>query len=159
MPSVGTAYVNIRVSTKGFEASLDKLMARLSTKMEAQGTKLGKDFERGLKKTNFDSAFDGLTKASEKATDAVANDINKITTESREAKDALGDLSGELRDAAASSKRINLGGIGGGGGGGGLRKAGGDAGFLSNKLNELVSEAPRGVAILNGLFQTAAFGG
>jgi murein DD-endopeptidase MepM/ murein hydrolase activator NlpD len=159
MPSVGTAYVNIRVSTKGFEASLDKLMSRLSTKMEAQGTKLGKDFERGLKKTNFDTAFSGLTAASEKATDQVANDINKITTESREAKDAVGDLSGELRGAAASSKRLNLGSIGGGGGSNGLRKAGDDAGFFSNKLNELISEAPRGVAVLNGLFTTAAFGG
>ena len=42
MPSVGTAYVNIRISTKGFEAGLDSLMKRLSPKMEASGTKLGR---------------------------------------------------------------------------------------------------------------------
>ena len=36
MPSVGTAYVNIRINTKSFSTSLDAMMKRLSKQMEAR---------------------------------------------------------------------------------------------------------------------------
>jgi phage-related protein len=177
MPSVGTAYVNIRVNTTGFEASLDSLMKRLSTKMEAQGTKLGKDFERGVKKANFDSAFQPAVNAADKAqrsmsdsakksSDAWDDSAQNIGESAREISNAMGDASGaathasrDMKEASGSARRLSGSMRGMGDGGGGLRRAGGDAGFFSSKLNELVSEAPRGTALLNSLFQTAAFGG
>jgi phage-related protein len=181
MPSVGTAYVNIRVSTKGFETSLDSLMKRLSTKMEKAGTNLGKDFERGLNKTNFDSALsklpaavdkaatksaasldkvsDGFTKIMVDSDDAgnhAANNINKITTEARIAQNETQKLGTSLKDVGRSARGINLSGIGAGGGGG-MRKAGDDAGFFSSKMKELVNAAEGGRATLTHLYQTEAF--
>jgi murein DD-endopeptidase MepM/ murein hydrolase activator NlpD len=180
MPSVGTAYVNVRVNTKGFEAGLDKMLARLSTKMEAAGTKLGKDFERGLAKTDIgkglsDSIGKNVTKAKnsldtlddkltqvaltgDDAGDIVGNSLNKITTESREAKSALGDLSGELKDVSSSSRGIKLGGIGGGGGNG-LRAAAADAGFFGNEVSKLASMVPSASGAIQKLYVISALGG
>jgi len=158
MPSVGTAYVNVRVNTRTFETSLDSVMKRLSAKMEKAGTDLGKDFERGLKKTNFDATFDRLTSASDKATSQVGYDINRITTEAREAKDAVGDMAGELRGASSASRRLKLGGIGGGGGGG-LRQSADDAGFFRRQVSALAGDVPRATAVISQLYNAAAFGG
>jgi murein DD-endopeptidase MepM/ murein hydrolase activator NlpD len=178
MPSVGTAYVNVRVSTKGFERSLDNLMKRLSTKMESAGTQLGKDFERGLNKTN---PYKTLEERSSKATTSIVNNHRKIDDSSdrmatnmadgadlasRHVEDLARNLDtargsmGKLGQSTSNARRslLSLGGASGRSGGG-FRSSGGDVGFFRGKLNELVSEAPSGIKILNRLHDAAAFAG
>jgi murein DD-endopeptidase MepM/ murein hydrolase activator NlpD len=178
MPSVGTAYVNIRVSTKGFEKSLDNLMKRLSTKMESAGTQLGKDFEKGLNKTN---PYKTLEDRSNKATTSIVNNHRKIDDSSDRMATNMADGAdlasrhveslgssldstrasmGTLGQSTSSTRRSLLSlGNASGRSGGGFRSSANDVGFFRGKLGELVSEAPSGIKILNRLHDTAAFAG
>src|SRR4051812_36860957 len=158
MPSVGTAYVNVRINTKSFETGLDRLMARLSTKMEAAGTKLGKDFDRGLAKASPEKTFEKWANSAEGATNKIKDSfqstgdkglgmgqrlatasegsvqsIKEIGDEADSTSKKLGGLSQSSSNASRSLSRM-----GGGGGGRGLRDAGNDAGFFSGKLRELI---------------------
>lgn len=181
MPSVGTAYVNVRINTKSFTTSLDGVMKRLSKQMEAAGTQLGKDFERGVKKTDFNAAFKPLTDAAGKAATAVDNSSQRMGDSMRRAGDTIRDSSlngadglDALGDAAkdargdigalgktASNARRALAGLGSGGSGGaaGLRAGGDSAGFFSRQLDDIARSAPRAQKTLASIYNMAAFGG
>src|SRR3954452_23364554 len=78
MPSVGTAYVTIRVNTKGFEAGLDKMLARLSKKMETGGKKLGDDMAKGMKSSNVEKFFRDMELRAQTASTKMRNDFKKV---------------------------------------------------------------------------------
>lgn len=180
MPSVGTAYVNIRVNTKGFEAGLDKALARMSTKMKAEGGKMGKAFSDAFQDKSK-NMFKGVEEGSQKAATKVVGNLDRVQKklddvgltgsdagdliqdgmrrsgeQARSSSMHVQDLSRSLKDAGRNSSRINLGGIGGGNV---LRRASRDAGFFRNKLNDL---SKMGVGVrrsLAGLHDTVAFMG
>jgi len=134
-------------------------MKRLSTKMEAHGTQLGKDFERGLNKTNLDGAFDRLAASADRASTRAENSLHKVTDSARHTTDAVGDLGTELEGVAASARKVRLGGIGGGRGGTGFRQAADDAGWFRRQLNELSSEGAGVRRTIAGIHDTVAFMG
>jgi murein DD-endopeptidase MepM/ murein hydrolase activator NlpD/phage-related protein len=178
MPSVGTAYVNIRVNTKGFEDALDKALGRMTTKMDVAGRQLGKSMTSELKKTDWDDGFKGLTESANKASTKAAKSLDRINEKVLDlainGQDAGNSMARGMDHATRSTNEMNaslnvtnrearkaqrsVGSIGGGGGGG-LRKAGNDAGFFASRLRELGSEASSNTAMLHGLYNMLSFGG
>jgi len=178
MPSVGTAYVNVRVSTAGFEDSLKKMLAGISTKMEKAGTDAGKSFERGLNKsdpfkplvdssnkaaTDVDKSLRKISDSGDKMSSSISDSSRRAGSELQGLVDNFGDVDRAAREAGRSSGRaargIEQAGSAGGRAGSGFRSGGDGAGFFSRHLKELVDEAPKGTALLQTLFRTAAFGG
>jgi murein DD-endopeptidase MepM/ murein hydrolase activator NlpD len=183
MPSVGTAYVNIRVNTKGFEKSLDSMLKRLSRQMETGGKKLGDDFVKGLSSSNTEKFFRDLELRGQKASTKMSNDFKKVERSLDDvgltASDA-GDMmqssfartsstlqttNDDLRRISNTSKDVSRSGrqasssLKNIGGGSGFRSAGNDAGFFSNALNSLSRQGVSARQWLSGLHDMLAFTG
>src|SRR3954453_21796247 len=105
MPSVGTAYVQIRISTKSFTSQLEGMMAKLSKQMEAAGNKLGKDFEKGLKSTNFARAFDPAVKAANSAETKMSASATKVADSWKKTSTSVGNDSHKMADDLGGASR------------------------------------------------------
>lgn len=189
MPSVGSAYVTVRVNTKGFEASLAKSLNKLSKDMEKRGDQMGKDFIKGLSNVNPDTFFNKFGASADKAAtrvdnaakkmgnsldsvglrsidvqDTILSSFDAVSTQSgetgRDVKKNLGDAFTAVKGEAKDLEQTLTNiGNGGGRGGRGLKKAGGDFNFFGRILNEVADGADSAKRLINSLFNAAAFGG
>jgi hypothetical protein len=180
--------VTIRVNARGFNADLNKMMARLSKQMEAHGAKLGQDFNKGLSRTNPDAFFkkvgDSADRAATRVDNAskkmsrslddvgmtaidvgdvvgdVANDIGNSLKKAAGDTDQLGDALNDVkRDADGVADTLDDVGDGAGRAGRGMRGAGGDGNFLSNTFRGLAASADSSRRLLDHIYRSAAFGG